>query len=93
MALRLLLGVTRKERYRVAFLHRCCVHASSSPFVGESERIPQREDMISRLKKNEEYDILIIGGGSTGAGTIVHNIFSMLQFNLQVLLWMLPVEA
>lgn len=32
---------------------------------------PSREEMINKLKNNEEYDLLIVGGGATGAGLSV----------------------
>lgn len=32
---------------------------------------PSREEMIKRLKQKEEYDLLIVGGGATGAGVAV----------------------
>jgi hypothetical protein len=31
-------------------------------------RIPPREDCVKRLKSGEVFDVLIIGGGATGAG-------------------------
>lgn len=30
--------------------------------------LPTREEQVATLKKTEEYDVLIIGGGATGAG-------------------------
>lgn len=30
---------------------------------------PSREAMLAKLKAGEEYDLLIVGGGATGAGT------------------------
>lgn len=32
---------------------------------------PSREEMINKLKDNEEFDLLIVGGGATGAGLSV----------------------
>jgi alkyl hydroperoxide reductase subunit AhpF len=37
----------------------------------ETLKVPSRTDMMNRLKKNEEYDLLIIGGGATGAGSCI----------------------
>lgn len=51
-------------RVREASLH-------SRAFAAESGKIPRRDEMVNRLKKNEEYDILVIGGGSTGAGNTI----------------------
>ena len=45
---------------------RRCVHT----FINESYRIPGREEQIQQLKTTPEFDILVIGGGSTGAGII-----------------------
>ncbi len=30
--------------------------------------IPQRRDIVHRLKTEREFDVLVIGGGATGAG-------------------------
>ncbi|CAD7928320.1 unnamed protein product, partial [Amoebophrya sp. A25] len=32
------------------------------------ERLPSREEIISRLRSGEEFDLLVVGGGATGAG-------------------------
>jgi glycerol-3-phosphate dehydrogenase len=32
---------------------------------------PSREEMINRLKDNSQYDLLVVGGGATGAGVSV----------------------
>ncbi|ORX47136.1 DAO-domain-containing protein [Hesseltinella vesiculosa] len=32
-------------------------------------KVPSRETMLERLKAGEEFDLLIVGGGATGAGT------------------------
>jgi glycerol-3-phosphate dehydrogenase len=32
---------------------------------------PSREEMINRLKDNTQYDLLVVGGGATGAGISV----------------------
>jgi hypothetical protein len=37
-------------------------------FINESKGIPGREEQISKLKEAQEFDILVIGGGATGAG-------------------------
>ena len=37
-------------------------------FLKESQAIPGREEQILKLKSNEEFDILVIGGGATGSG-------------------------
>lgn len=34
----------------------------------ETLKLPKREEMISKLKKGEEFDLLIIGAGATGSG-------------------------
>ena len=34
----------------------------------ETWKIPSRATIIQELKSNNEYDVLIIGGGATGAG-------------------------
>lgn len=34
----------------------------------ETASLPKRSEMIQRLKKGDEYDLLIIGGGATGSG-------------------------
>ncbi|XP_003739777.1 glycerol-3-phosphate dehydrogenase, mitochondrial [Galendromus occidentalis] len=51
------------------------VHAASS-FTRSPPRIvlPTREQQIEVLKKTPEYDVLIIGGGATGAGVAVDSI-------------------
>jgi hypothetical protein len=37
-------------------------------FINESQGIPGREEQILKLKEAQEFDILVIGGGATGAG-------------------------
>jgi hypothetical protein len=37
-------------------------------FINESKGIPGREQQIAKLKAAQEFDILVIGGGATGAG-------------------------
>lgn len=32
---------------------------------------PSREEMINKLKDNSQYDLLVVGGGATGAGISV----------------------
>jgi glycerol-3-phosphate dehydrogenase len=36
--------------------------------ASETFKIPSRDVIISQLQAGEEYDVLIIGGGATGAG-------------------------
>src|SRR5690606_30840255 len=42
------------------------------PLIPKYTKIPSREEQISRLRaaqsENEEYDLLVIGAGATGAG-------------------------
>ena len=38
------------------------------PRPSETYKIPSRASMLLDLKEGEEYDVLIIGGGATGAG-------------------------
>ena len=44
----------------------------------ESLKIPDREECLAGLKSGKEYDILVIGGGSTGAGAGNYNIYFLL---------------
>ena len=32
------------------------------------QRLPTREEMVSKLSSGEEFDMIIVGGGATGAG-------------------------
>lgn len=41
-----------------------------SHYVSETALIPKRDEMLEKLKKKKEVDVLIIGGGSTGAGIL-----------------------
>lgn len=33
--------------------------------------LPARQEMISLMQKEPEYDVLVIGGGATGAGVVL----------------------
>lgn len=33
--------------------------------------LPSRQQMLVQLQKNEEFDVLIIGGGASGSGVAV----------------------
>jgi alkyl hydroperoxide reductase subunit AhpF len=49
----------------------------------ETLKVPSRTEMMNRLKKNEEYDLLIIGGGATGAGSCISLLsLSLFTFHL-----------
>lgn len=54
---------------RALLQHRLSV-LSSRPLSGVSEtlKIPSRAAILTGLQSGEEYDVLIIGGGATGAG-------------------------
>jgi glycerol-3-phosphate dehydrogenase len=58
----LLMSSPRKAQNSLAYLDKL----SNQPTMTNS--LPTREDSIKTLRKNEEFDVLIIGGGSTGAG-------------------------
>jgi glycerol-3-phosphate dehydrogenase len=36
--------------------------------IKRARKLPMRSEQITALQKGEEYDVLIIGGGATGAG-------------------------
>ncbi|KAK1117562.1 glycerol-3-phosphate dehydrogenase [Melipona bicolor] len=44
------------------------VHADVSKPRPSKRPLPTREEQVKTLKNNEEYDVLIVGGGATGAG-------------------------
>uniref|UniRef100_U5EWV1 Glycerol-3-phosphate dehydrogenase n=1 Tax=Corethrella appendiculata TaxID=1370023 RepID=U5EWV1_9DIPT len=44
------------------------VQLASAEKIKRKRRLPPREDQVKALQTGEEYDILIIGGGATGAG-------------------------
>jgi glycerol-3-phosphate dehydrogenase len=66
MILRHIVRITKFRSYRLGLLSQRCL--TVNPLVSESLRIPRREDSIDILKSGKEFDILIIGGGSAGAG-------------------------
>lgn len=41
--------------------------------------LPTRDEQISRLKSGKRYDILVIGGGATGAGIALVRYFRTKQ--------------
>jgi hypothetical protein len=45
---------------------KCRLYLSSK--VSETYRIPTRTEMIKSLGSKIEFDVLVIGGGATGAG-------------------------
>lgn len=47
--------------------HRCA--ASTTSTSAESQRVPPRSQILAHLKSGKEYDVLVVGGGSAGAGT------------------------
>ncbi len=55
---------------KFAFLKSLATNETNNQISTETFKIPQREDMLKQLKSGEEYDILIIGGGCTGTGTL-----------------------
>ena len=42
--------------------------SANSSYVSETFKIPSRSATINDLQSGVEYDVLIIGGGATGAG-------------------------
>lgn len=34
----------------------------------DTDRVPSRDASISRLRSGRQFDVLVVGGGSTGAG-------------------------
>ena len=44
---------------------------SSEAWADASVSAPSRREQLRKLRANEEFDVLIIGGGATGAGAAV----------------------
>lgn len=55
------------------------MHAAQKPAQWLNE-LPTREEQVESLAKTPEYDMLIIGGGATGAGVAVDAGIDILSF-------------
>lgn len=55
---------------RQIHLVRICRRLSHSKYATETYQIPPRSDLVNSLKTNMEFDLLIIGGGATGSGSL-----------------------
>ncbi|EFP05986.1 hypothetical protein CRE_04925 [Caenorhabditis remanei] len=63
------LGVTAASTlavYQTRFVSR--IHQASSCQMSRLEDLPSREIIVDSLKKEKQFDVLVIGGGSAGAG-------------------------
>lgn len=49
-------------------MHAKCGYPDKTPILRSSRHLPSRENQVESLKKGLTYDVLIIGGGATGAG-------------------------
>jgi hypothetical protein len=52
----------------ISLRYRVQVQRSLRFFSSETLKIPDRESHIDRMKSTKEFDVLVIGGGATGAG-------------------------
>lgn len=41
------------------------------PDISTFKKLPSRKEMIEKMRKGEEYDLVIVGGGATGTGCAV----------------------
>lgn len=68
------LGVTRRDSFWICRLKQCRTCASTPEYLDryraktETDSIPSRTAIVNRLKSGRHFDLLIIGGGATGAG-------------------------
>lgn len=44
------------------------VHAAAIATPRVKRKLPPRSEQVSTLQSGEEYDVIVIGGGATGAG-------------------------
>lgn len=51
--------------------------------------LPSRKEMLAKLQKQEEYDILIIGGGATGGGVAVSREWFSFVCKVYITFWTL----
>lgn len=66
-----------------------------SSATSETFKIPSRRYMIEDMKRNNQCDILVIGGGATGAGNLLKmsRFRQIIEVFLQVLLSTLRQEV
>lgn len=63
------------------------VNAAAIATPRVKRQLPPRSEQVKTLESGEEYDVLIIGGGATGAGCALDSITRGKQYSIELYLY------
>lgn len=67
-------GIRKRLLKLKLFFFRQHVNAASIATPRVKRKLPPRSEQVKTLQSGEEYDVIIIGGGATGAGVALDSI-------------------